>query len=735
MTDVKGDMLNNAEIPLRDIDFQVDTLQQNDDTWAAAYFSPDKNTITTNYMLGRDNSFNESDNVLLHEQKHRDNSAAGLYSYAVSPEQAYKLNMHDEISATMAELIYFREKYLETGDISVFDGKGSFFDFYKQAVEKGEIKPGSPYKEDFEKDMALIVNGTRDTWEKKYAGLYNDYSMWHAKYSSGRSGKFAEYYDQNYQRGMEIAYTIGGVDFTKYMDRDAEIPAIGKLDLKMLNDVDGKSNRVLSKEFDVPAFDGSMSLEQYQKLVQHKLVMQRFLDKVPPYYDKKNYIDMICLNQVALNSGEDLGSCKEYLDRVKGDFASAYGEIDKNVVNAFVNSAAKKYAARGDRLPEADDEAYNRAVDKIYTYPYKVQGDINFNGNINLRNSLCDENMLKTKLPEYAQTVQNRDWWKRGLNRWADFVGLSEEKKNHLNNQMENAGPLKKYGMGTLLYIGAPVASAIEKGMSWFDERKEEKVENKPLRALNAKAPQYREWQNKDGSRVSEVLYRTLPDFRQEVIKKPEMSYAEERPATRENGPRQTENADKTKITQIVEQMNKINGAGHAIDAAAMADVLYEKYGEQAYKLTLSAVSRPCDYAKFVNDASITTSRAALNHLSALEGKELQRVNDYGRTAGKDAVSVGIKNDQQAQPADSVRQVAQGMRRGHDRIAAMWAKVAAGHEADRTAMYREVLGGNDNTEVIRQLRSSKTISSGVVRPTAISADLLKKQLQELQIQP
>lgn len=94
-----------------------------------------------------------------------------------------------------------------------------------------------------------------------------------------------------------------------------------------------------------------------------------------------------------------------------------------------------------------------------------------------------------------------------------------------------------------------------------------------------------------------------------------------------------------------------------------------------------------------------------------------------------------LAEDEQVQPADSVRQVAQGMRRGHDRIAAMRAKVAAGHEADRTAMYREVLGGNDNTEVIRRLRSSKTISSGVVRPTAISADLLKKQLQELQIQP
>ena len=108
MPDTKDNLLKDVEIPLRDIDFQVDTLQQNNNTWAAAYFSPSKNTITTNYRVGRDNSFNESDSTLLHEQKHRDNTASGFDVYAVSPEQAYKLNMHNEISATMAELIYLR---------------------------------------------------------------------------------------------------------------------------------------------------------------------------------------------------------------------------------------------------------------------------------------------------------------------------------------------------------------------------------------------------------------------------------------------------------------------------------------------------------------------------------------------------------------------------------------------------------------------------------------------------
>ncbi len=87
------------------------------------------------------------------------------------------------------------------------------------------------------------------------------------------------------------------------------------------------------------------------------------------------------------------------------------------------------------------------------------------------------------------------------------------------------------------------------------------------------------------------------------------------------------------------------------------------------------------------------------------------------------------------QPADSVQKVAEDMKRGHDRIAAMRAKVAAGHEAERTAMYAEFLERHDNTEAIRRLRSSKTISSGIVRPTSIRVDLLQKQLQEFQTRP
>ena len=107
--DIKKDLAAarlDAENRMREVDFQVDTLGNR--TSIGGYFSPDVNTLTINYVEGEDsfNLWSGSMALLMHEQKHRDNQAQGMYAYAISPEQAYKINMHDEISANMASLVY-----------------------------------------------------------------------------------------------------------------------------------------------------------------------------------------------------------------------------------------------------------------------------------------------------------------------------------------------------------------------------------------------------------------------------------------------------------------------------------------------------------------------------------------------------------------------------------------------------------------------------------------------------
>ncbi|MBQ8784796.1 MAG: hypothetical protein IJZ59_01985 [Alphaproteobacteria bacterium] len=523
------------DIPTRNIDFQVDTIRVDDPTWAAGYFSPDENTITSNYRRGDDSDYHESEELLIHEQKHRDNSAAGLYEYPVSPEQAYKINMHDEISATMSELIVLRQSYIETGDISVLDGKGGFFTFYKQAVESGKLNPFSEYKEDFDKEMAFIVNGTRNAWEESFSNLYNDNSMWNAKYSSDKDGKYAEYHDRNYQRAMKIAYTIGGVDFTQYMDRDAEIPEIGKREI----DFENKKNKLpkmsyqqIVEQFDIPKFNGDMSLEQYQKLIQHKLAMNKFLDSKPWYRSSdKEYIDGICFDKMLYEdpTRDDLRPyMKESLDNYRNSFIEAQNNVDQSIVNAVVNAVAKEYARRGDELPKANDEVYNNAVNQVYTYHTELKGDVNYKGNVCLRETLVNEDLLKTKLPQYAQSVQDRTGWELTMYNYMTAVGMSDEEASA---QAKSLARENKLLGGYACFVGAPIASAWNKCKNLFssdiekDEKKE--VKNEIINEINKEAPKYRKWEDKDGSRVSEVQYRELPDLTKDVIKKPTKSYSE----------------------------------------------------------------------------------------------------------------------------------------------------------------------------------------------------------------
>lgn len=478
--------------PMRNIDFQVDTIPEQTD--AAAYMTPENNTITSNYVKGANedyNQFNQSDITLLHEQKHRDNNNQGMYEYPVSPEQAYKLIMYDEISAMTTELIALRDEYIRTGDISVFDKDDSRFHFYKEAIEKGEINPRSNTKEDFDKDMHLIANGTKNMWMQELAPteMYIDECASNAYKYGDKTGKYAQYYDQNYERGKKIALTIGGVDFTQYLDNDVEIPRAGRKQFreclianenyKPAEDVKKLSNQDLAKKYNIPAYDGSMSLQQYQDYLQHYFMSESF--------DKGN-INVVAMKQV-VNNPEELDN---FVSKAVNDVKTAgFTNIKANeeLITAAVTTAAQDYAKKGDKLPEANDEAYNKAVDKLYEIEIddsKNKCKVNVRQDLGLYDKDFEDNLPITNLPDNAKKIvsENSDFWTRMKNKcknaWNSVKNIfsSDKDENVIKNEVTN--PVDKN-----------------------------------------KTPEYRQWANEDGSRVSEVQHRELPDMTKDVIRKP----------------------------------------------------------------------------------------------------------------------------------------------------------------------------------------------------------------------
>ncbi len=476
----------------RVIDFVVDTVSVDKANNVGGYFSPSHNGITVNYIPG-DNEWNEwteSENVAIHEQKHRDNAMQGMYAYAVSPEQAYKREMHDEISANIASLIALRQRYLETGDISIFDKvENGRFAFYKEAIEKGEIKPNSPYQEDFDKEMRLIVNGTQKMWIENFGnGSYIDSGLGDMTYYGDYEGKYAAYWDENYRNAMKIAYNIGGVDFTKYMDKDVEIPEAANS--KMIEEIaDNPSmqeyyhltDAQVFEKSGLPPYDGSISLYEYKQLLQHQLALNQFAardhinedgsvthmtqqeflaslnskEKIEQY--KKEYNEMTSAKCSNADEMKEQFPTFESYRRYRQDFyakfyAEDYNEKfsstcgDEKFIDKMVEYQAQEYAKTGKDFPKDNPENYQKALNKMYCGAYDILKP--------------DETKLKSELSESAEKLQNSSAWERTMENYLKSVGVppedAEYKAHYLAKENKIIG-----GWGC--FVGGPFLGAYNK--------------------------------------------------------------------------------------------------------------------------------------------------------------------------------------------------------------------------------------------------------------------------------
>ncbi len=606
------------------VDFQVDTLSSRS---SGGYYTRSRNSITINHVEGDEdfNDWSQSDAVLIHEQKHRDNHRYGMFAYAVSVEQAYKLCMHNEISANMATLIYLRDEYLKTKDLSVFDYDFGRFSFYANAIKNGVIDPFSDSKEDFDKEMALIVNGTRDMWVRTFAEGYSSAHVKNAMVYGEKDGKHAEFYDENYDRAMKIAYNIGGVDFTQYIGILGDV----KVPFTVVDEV--LTGDRLIEVRSLPKYDGSMSLLQYQKLLQHADVTP-FMSilREPIVIDEnktKNDLDNLEAKDVDSILGADDREHYMY-DRGFYDGEMKHSETHYDFIDKIIIDIAKDYERRGEKLPKDNDEAYNEAIDKLYNVTLSLDPEYSYTRIINIREVLNpNDEVPMTELPKEAQEIQEK---------------------------LENM----------------PLLSRCVVALNYQNNGKS----NNPVRSVKEE-PEYREWS--ESSRVSDVQYAELLNLRAQVIEEPtdkpdelsgRVSLGDEeningcpdeisgrrpredrinseirmqrdalaRPQVMERGIQndrvlrfneavarretsiidrealredmQSAAREKAQMIKVIEEVNQVNGVRYALDVTKTVDVLYDKFGDNAYEVLTEAVYKPFKFAQDVGDSSIRTS-------------------------------------------------------------------------------------------------------------------------------
>ena len=212
--------LSEVSNPVLSVKYQTDTLARF--SGILMYYS--RGVITRNYVENV-NTYRLQLPYFAHEDWHSHNNEIKYRSrLCFTPIEYYKLCMHDEISANIAALLTARYEYLaapskKAKKAIISRYKNTYLQFYFTAVEKGKIKPQSRLKADFEKEMSFIANATQDMWMKKYSGWYASAIYRMLQRYVGRLGLITDS-KKSYNDVLNYMYTIGGVNFAEYMQRD-----------------------------------------------------------------------------------------------------------------------------------------------------------------------------------------------------------------------------------------------------------------------------------------------------------------------------------------------------------------------------------------------------------------------------------------------------------------------------------------------------------------------------------
>lgn len=206
------------------------------------YFKQEKPLSASNASKFADSSFLEHCNQtfktnLAHEEVHknarelrRNKSFFSFSTHKINGREVSDfslrdiavLSQYDEIFANLGSLIYEREQYLKTGNMSVFTNK----DAYTSALAHGKISPRNTSPDARKEEYSLMINAVFDRWISQRKDYYGKKSMDDVQHSIALAEKdgflFPEISNQTeINKRLKTFYSlpIDGklVDFSQYI--------------------------------------------------------------------------------------------------------------------------------------------------------------------------------------------------------------------------------------------------------------------------------------------------------------------------------------------------------------------------------------------------------------------------------------------------------------------------------------------------------------------------------------
>ena len=171
--------------------------------------------------FGYENAPKEKDRnvVIVHERQHQINARKGVGKSNMSLIENYQRDVHNEITALIAEKIEIRRQYKACKNESERQAFFQKFDSdkdnaeYINAIKSGKINPNSPNEQDFLNEMAFIKNSSINYRADPTDDGYKEHWTEHALIFLAERGENVKPNPEALKKEVEAMYHIGGFDF------------------------------------------------------------------------------------------------------------------------------------------------------------------------------------------------------------------------------------------------------------------------------------------------------------------------------------------------------------------------------------------------------------------------------------------------------------------------------------------------------------------------------------------
>lgn len=308
-----------------------------------------------------------------HEAKHASNEKLGLPK--VSAEQYYKLEALNEVSAHIVSTLCWRQEYLKAPDKKKFIEEEQNRSIssrnvsitYFEAIADGTINPESKDPKDFDKEMRILAQEQFEDMADRYSGYVRQFTNNTRGYMNTEGRDFKPN-DAEFEKFSKHYMTIGGVDFRKYLDTNYQdqiyVPdEINFSSKNMEKNANADEAQVLASNGLV--YDGTVSLEQYHKLLQHKVIASNVIYNIRDDKEK-----------TALQSGST-----EYDEDINSSYNLFKNHYSAEEMNRMIKPSLDLALNRANGNVPDNDTEFERQLKEIYTLP---------GTNVDLRSHMTD---------------------------------------------------------------------------------------------------------------------------------------------------------------------------------------------------------------------------------------------------------------------------------------------------------------------------------------------------------